>query len=160
MNKFNLAITLSYLFCYYIVKLKEAINIKKLTRSKNDKLISGVLGGLGEYFNINPLFLRIIYILLTATSFLTMIILYIAASAIIPLGEDIQEESFDSKNNSNSFLGIILIIIGLVFLANNILPIYFPKVIYMIRYYIRKLIDFWPVLFIVLGVYLLMDRDK
>ncbi len=160
MNKFNLAITLSYLFCYYIVKLKEAINIKKLTRSKNDKLISGVLGGLGEYFNINPLFLRIIYILLTATSFLTMIILYIAASAIIPLGEDIQEENFDSKNNSNSFLGIILIIIGLVFLANNILPIYFPKVIYMIRYYIRKLIDFWPVLFIVLGVYLLMDRDK
>lgn len=138
------------------------INIKKLTRSQDDKVFSGVLGGIGEYLNVNPVFLRIVYVLLTISSFFTMTIIYILSSAIIPLESDIIEEepSYSQNNDSNSFLGISLIVLGVILLANNFFPVYFPEILSAIRYYSRKLIDFWPVLFIILGIYLLLDKKN
>ena len=41
---------------------------KKLYRSATDKVFTGVLGGLGEYFDVDPLFLRLgflIFVILT-----------------------------------------------------------------------------------------------
>ena len=35
---------------------------KRLTLSQNDKMISGVCGGIGEYFKIDPTVIRIIII--------------------------------------------------------------------------------------------------
>ncbi|NMB61083.1 MAG: PspC domain-containing protein [Chloroflexi bacterium] len=35
----------------------------KLTRSSQDKMIGGVCGGLGEYFQINPIIVRIFFLL-------------------------------------------------------------------------------------------------
>ena len=35
---------------------------KKLYRSMTDKKIAGVCGGLGEYFNIDPVILRIAFV--------------------------------------------------------------------------------------------------
>ena len=35
---------------------------KKLTRSSSDKKLAGVCGGLGRYFNIDPLIVRIAFI--------------------------------------------------------------------------------------------------
>ncbi len=37
---------------------------KKFTRSVNNRRIAGVCGGLGEYFNIDPMLLRVIFIVL------------------------------------------------------------------------------------------------
>ena len=125
-------------------------------------MFSGALGGIGEYFNLNPVFLRIVYVLLAINSFSTMIIIYIAFTAIVPLENDIIEgdSNHTNKGNNNSFLGIGLIILGIILLTNNFLPIYFPQVLSLIKYYSRKLIDLWPVLFIILGIYLLMDKHK
>ena len=137
------------------------MDIKKLTRSTNDKIFSGVLGGIGEYFNINPVFLRIVYALLALGSFFNMTIIYILFTAIIPLETDlVDEESNFNKVNNNSILGIVLIVLGILLLANNFLPFYFPELLSTIKYYISKLIDFWPLLFIILGIYLLMDKNK
>lgn len=36
--------------------------MKKLYRSEKDRKIAGVCGGLGEYFNIDPVILRAIFI--------------------------------------------------------------------------------------------------
>lgn len=38
---------------------------KKLTRSVDNRMIAGVVGGLAEYFNIDPTIMRIIAIILT-----------------------------------------------------------------------------------------------
>lgn len=38
--------------------------MKKLYRSETDKKIAGVAGGLGEYFNIDPLVFRVIFVIL------------------------------------------------------------------------------------------------
>lgn len=38
---------------------------KKLRRSSSNKVIAGVCGGLGEYFNIDPVMVRIALVLFT-----------------------------------------------------------------------------------------------
>ncbi len=38
-----------------------AKKIKRLYRSKTDKVIAGVCGGVGEYFGIDPVIVRIIW---------------------------------------------------------------------------------------------------
>ncbi len=37
---------------------------KKLTRSRTDRKIAGVCGGLGEYFNVDPTVIRLLFLLL------------------------------------------------------------------------------------------------
>ncbi len=37
--------------------------IKKLYRSRNDRMIAGVCGGLGEYFSIDPTLFRLVFVI-------------------------------------------------------------------------------------------------
>ncbi|MBM7541533.1 PspC domain-containing protein [Amphibacillus cookii] len=58
---------------------------KKLTRSNQDVMVSGVLGGLGEHLNVDPTLLRLVYVLLAIfTSGFPFILFYIIAAIIIP----------------------------------------------------------------------------
>ena len=54
---------------------------KKLYRSTSDKMIAGVCGGLAEYFNIDPVIVRLVAVLLLlpggVPGFLPYIILWI-----------------------------------------------------------------------------------
>jgi len=58
--------------------------MKKLYRSTSDRFVAGVFGGLGEYFNIDPTILRLIFIVLLIPSFMTFAIVYLLAVVIIP----------------------------------------------------------------------------
>ncbi|NOX36570.1 MAG: PspC domain-containing protein [Calditrichaeota bacterium] len=59
--------------------------MKKLYRSRRDRKISGVVGGLAEYFEIDSSLLRLIMILLLFfTGIFPILITYIIAWAIIP----------------------------------------------------------------------------
>ncbi len=40
----------------------------RLTRSSSDKMLAGVCGGLGDYFNVDPVIVRLIFVLVTLTS--------------------------------------------------------------------------------------------
>lgn len=58
---------------------------KKLYRSRKDKVIAGVFGGLGEYFNVDPTILRVAWVFITTfTGFVPGVIVYILAGFIIP----------------------------------------------------------------------------
>ena len=60
--------------------------MKKLTRSKSNKMVSGVLGGLGSYFDVDPVIFRLLFaLLLVATGVFPGILIYIVAILIIPL---------------------------------------------------------------------------
>ena len=37
---------------------------RSLTRSSTDRVVAGVCGGLGEYFGVNPLVFRLLFVLL------------------------------------------------------------------------------------------------
>ncbi|MGL5785648.1 MAG: PspC domain-containing protein [Bacteroidales bacterium] len=59
---------------------------KKLYRSMTDKMISGVCGGLAEYFDVDPTIIRLLAVLLTfVTGIFPCIIAYIIAMIIVPV---------------------------------------------------------------------------
>lgn len=58
---------------------------KKLYKSTDNKVISGVIGGVGEYFDIDPTLLRLAYVLVAILShLLPAIIAYIIAALVVP----------------------------------------------------------------------------
>lgn len=60
-------------------------NKRKLYRSKNDRILTGVFGGLGDYFDIDSNLLRLIGLLIFAfTAFVPFLIIYLVAMFIIP----------------------------------------------------------------------------
>lgn len=60
--------------------------MKHLYRSDTNKVLAGVLGGLGEYFGVDPVVLRLAFVfLLLATAIVPGVIAYIAAIFIVPV---------------------------------------------------------------------------
>lgn len=63
---------------------------RRLTRS-NDKMIAGVLGGIAEYFDVDPTVVRILYVVLSIASVgFPGIIAYLIMWAIMPLEQPAQ----------------------------------------------------------------------
>lgn len=60
-------------------------NVKKLYRSRDNKIFAGIIGGLGEYFSIDPVLLRIIWVfVLIFTGIVPGLIVYVVALFIVP----------------------------------------------------------------------------
>lgn len=59
---------------------------RHLSRSKNDKLVGGVCGGLAAYFNLDPIIIRIAFILITI-AWGTGLLAYLLLWAILPESE-------------------------------------------------------------------------
>ncbi len=60
-------------------------NMKKLYRSEKNKIFAGVIGGLGEYFNIDPVVLRVLWVLMVVfTGIIPGVVVYIIAAMLIP----------------------------------------------------------------------------
>lgn len=70
--------------------------IKKLYRSKKDRMLFGVCGGLGSYFKIDPNIFRILFI---ASAFMggSGILLYVVLLIFIPNegGKRVEENKFE-----------------------------------------------------------------
>jgi len=59
--------------------------MKKLYRSKENKKLAGVLGGLGEYLEVDPAILRLTWIVLTVFSGVVPgVIAYFIALFVVP----------------------------------------------------------------------------
>jgi phage shock protein C len=119
---------------------------KKLYRSKSDRVIFGICGGLGEYFEVDSLILRILFILLTFTGG-SGIVIYLILAVIIPNSEgkkvkskeikevisDTQEKTQDLaeriKENSNwiknvkNVIGLVIVSMGLNILFEQVFSI-------------------------------------
>jgi len=124
---------------------------KRLYRSSTNKIIAGVCGGLGEYFAIDPVFVRVFAVLLAIIPHGFGLVAYIVAWIIIPKrGDLVVEDAPPAKEQElstwNSYLpGIILVGIGLLLLAREF-------------WYWFDWEDFWPILLIVGGLYLILRR--
>ena len=90
---------------------------KKLVRSTKDKILAGVIGGLGEYLKMDATILRILAVVLFIVSPLPMIILYLAAVFLIPKEGETRPlaESFDISQHKTLIVGLILILIAAAF---------------------------------------------
>ena len=122
------------------------MNQKKITRSLSDRVFAGICGGLGKYFDTDPVIFRIIFCVLAFMG--AGILAYIVLIFIIPaekniyrssaasgiseeqineakeqifeVKEEIKEEVKKSANASFIVFGIILITIGFFFLLPNV----------------------------------------
>ncbi|RLE09234.1 PspC domain-containing protein [Candidatus Aerophobetes bacterium] len=143
---------------------------KKLYRSRKDRIIGGVCGGIAEYFNIDPVLVRIIAVLTILINGIG-IIAYIIAWIIIPqepdqkpekeksglrekaeeivqdIGERIRKGSNSDRKRSNAVVALILISLGILFLLNNFLP----------RFNFGRL---WPLILVVIGLAILAQGSK
>ena len=105
-----------------VEETKQDEPVKRIFRSKTDKVISGVCGGVAQYFNLDPILVRVIW---AAAVFFggTGMIAYIAAWIIIP--EDPNETSSTGKGGEKQHVsagiigGVILILFGLLMLSDH-----------------------------------------
>ena len=59
--------------------------MKRLYRSKTDRTALGLIGGLGEYFNVDAVILRLAWIFVTVmTGILPGAIVYVISALIVP----------------------------------------------------------------------------
>ncbi len=106
---------------------------RRLYKSSGDKMISGVSGGMAEYFGIDPVFVRLGWV---ASVFLTggiSILIYIIMIIVVPktgytpaAGEEGGESALESdetgrqrRERNRYFLGIGLVLAGVALLIYN-----------------------------------------
>jgi phage shock protein PspC (stress-responsive transcriptional regulator) len=145
--------------------------MKTLYRSRDKKILAGVGGGIGEYFDIDPIFIRLLFVITLFTGGIG-IIAYIILWIITPLepyeiyfqnlatntpqGSANPSSSMSEENITNSraipsktkvFGGIVLIFLGVVILLDNIIP-YFD-------------FDYvWSIVLISIGAFLIFSNFK
>ena len=58
--------------------------VKRLYRSSDNRVFAGICGGLGEYFDVDPTVVRVVYVLLSLLTAFMGILLYIILLFVIP----------------------------------------------------------------------------
>lgn len=59
--------------------------MKKLYRSEDNKVIFGILGGVGEYYDVDPAMIRLGYVILMfITGVFPLAVAYFIAALIVP----------------------------------------------------------------------------
>ncbi|HOV98238.1 MAG TPA: PspC domain-containing protein [Bacteroidota bacterium] len=127
---------------------------KRLYRSTKNKILAGICGGIAEYLDTDPTFVRIIWIVLTLLGG-SGIILYIIAYLIMPENpEKTGEVQTETNSKANIFLGSLLIILGGLLLLDTTDVISFHRLWATSWEYIL------PLTFILIGFALLLGRKR
>lgn len=146
---------------------------KKLYRSVTDKMLGGVCGGLAEYFSIDPVLVRLIFVLAVifgGSGILAYIILWIIipqkpfiitpfnsnppSGSSQPSDEEKKSENTEfnmsslnlnkTQSNRSIYAGAFLILLGGIFLLDNFVPHFHFG-------------DFWPLILIGLGFAIILN---
>jgi phage shock protein PspC (stress-responsive transcriptional regulator) len=90
--------------------------MKKINRSREDRIISGVCGGFAEYFNIDSTIVRLIWIFITIFGGIG-ILAYIFSIILIP-ESDKKEIKLDKKDDDKDeklvLWGVVIIVVGIL----------------------------------------------
>lgn len=132
--------------------------MKKLSRSKDDRIVAGVCGGFAEYFKIDSTIIRLIWIFITVFGGIG-ILAYIFSLILIPEGEkkEIKQKSEDDDQDEKLVVwGVIIIIVGvlLFFIHRPIVGIFWHT---FTANWLNIVI---AVVLIGLGIYLIINRNK
>jgi phage shock protein C len=121
---------------------------KKLYRSRANSMIAGICGGLGEYLSVDPTILRVVAVLLVFADGIGLLA-YLIGWIIIPRRPMMEAEVITVERSKLSVLlpGLALIVVGLIFLLNNLFPWF-------------RFGYLWPVILIVVGIALLLKPQK
>lgn len=114
---------------------------RTLYRSSSNKMIAGVCGGIGEYFNIDPTIIRILWVLCSFSGI--GIIAYLIALILIPEeGSGQKTYTGSAPKDASLVIGGILIVLGILLIGRH-----------FIRWFDSALV--WSLIFIALGLYII-----
>ncbi|MDI6765666.1 MAG: PspC domain-containing protein [Bacteroidota bacterium] len=97
---------------------------RRLYKSRRNKVIDGICGGIAEYFDMDPTIVRLLWVLITLMGG-SGFILYIIAMIIIPVNPEhlVIPQSITSLTNGGTdkrrFFGVMLILLGALILMLN-----------------------------------------
>ncbi|MGE5553878.1 MAG: PspC domain-containing protein [Betaproteobacteria bacterium] len=127
----------------------------RLYRSREDRVIAGVCGGLAEYFNVDANLIRLAWALISFPGAIGLP-LYLLAWILVPespvqwserpasatTGPSAPRETASASTRRTRWVGALLLILGSIFLLDNLVP----------WFHLGRL---WPVALIVVGAALL-----
>jgi len=129
---------------------------KRLYRSEKDKMLAGVCSGIAKYFRVDPILIRLAFVVLLISEFTLGLVLYIIAAIIIPEGKGKTEvgdvevvdhphaEEVNNTGSSRVTLAVVLIGLGVILLLYNLFPLvpFFSR--YLAMFNNRSLITHSP----------------
>lgn len=62
----------------------DATGVRRLYRSRTEKMVGGVLGGLGAYLGVDPTWLRVAFLIIAFAGVWPAVLLYIIAMIVVP----------------------------------------------------------------------------
>lgn len=137
---------------------------RRLYRSTTNRSVSGVCGGLAEYFGVDAGLVRALWLLSVLFSFGASLLVYVLLAVLIP--EEPPENAATKpavtndwwqriKENRVLLLGAVLVLAGLLLLLNNLdfLP-WRLEALWNVIWAV-----FWPLLLIGLGIALLLGLN-
>jgi len=147
------------------------VQMNKLYRSRRNKMLAGVCGGLADYFQVDPVLVRIIWVILFFASGGTAVLAYIVALIIIP-EEPIAEaaaqdapveapahrppQGVSRASTGGLIAGFVLITLGAIFLLDEL-----PFTHYIFHNFWHLSWKFmWPGILILIGVVLILRGSK
>ena len=145
---------------------------KKLHRSRNDRIIAGVCGGIAEYLAIDSTIVRIVFALITVIPNGVGLLAYIIMVIVVPEEPVSETESSGGLNKSvgyvrvvdgrvetsedrswlsqrRNLVGLVIILLGVASLIRAIMP--------SLGWADHM---FWPLLVILIGVYLIFTTKR
>ncbi len=128
--------------------------MRRLNRSRSNHIIGGVCGGLGDYFDIDPVLVRLIWLILILFGGVGLF-LYLIAWVIIPMELDnAGQVATESAGYSRGRLwwGLALVLMGVFLWGSQYRVIYWP-IIPGVHLHSR---DFVPLILVLVGGYLLL----
>ncbi|MGI6348114.1 MAG: PspC domain-containing protein [Patescibacteria group bacterium] len=131
-------------------------NRKKIYRSRSDRFLFGVCGGIAQYFEIDTIIVRLIFLALFIGGGSGLIV-YLICAILIPAEEqksenkiiDGEEISEKKKIDWSVLLGLIFILLGFILLTD---------IIFGFRIFRFFWITFWPLLLIFIGLLILFRK--
>ena len=142
---------------------------ERLYRSRRVRVLGGVAGGLAKYFNLDPILVRVLFVIITILHGFG-VLLYVILWIVVPeepfeVAYPSDQEATDTNAQPNTsydtttpppaksngtgriVAGVILIGIGLIFFADRIIPSF-------------DLSDVFPIALIIVGALLLWNSMK
>jgi phage shock protein C len=94
----------------------------RLTRTRDDRVIAGVAGGLGQYLRIDPVIIRVVFVVLALAGG-GGLLAYLIAWIVLPEAEtDGTSETAPSGSATSVVTGLLLVGLGGFLLLERLLP--------------------------------------
>lgn len=134
---------------------------QKLCRSRTNKVLGGVAGGIAEYLGVDPNLIRLVFVLLTffgGAGVPAYIIAWIIIPECGPGPEETAEGTQPSRTSTDIglILGIALVGLGIWFLLQNLNLI--PGPFFVLFRFIA--LAFWPGILILIGIFIIVATSR